>query len=182
MCYCIYSVLPVMPQMKRVEIIRKDISPLWIKIIGVLVVFAIIYKIVTLTFLEVNPIVYVVSIAVAIAIWTGKEIVIVDLLSGQLGEGFKIAGFTYLNWTKFSGLEKIYINSTSSSETFRHLTRTIDIKHGQFKAYLKTLEGSKICIGISTDKDKMIKQLQKFNAELNTTIFDNTSGQSITVE
>jgi hypothetical protein len=85
--------------MKQIEIIRKDIAPLWIKIISVIIVLATIYKVVTLTFLDVNPIVYIITNSIAIAIWTGKDIVVIDAEKNRIGEGFKVMGFNRLDWT-----------------------------------------------------------------------------------
>ena len=168
--------------MKQIEIIRKDLSPLWIKIIGSLIVLATIYKVVTLTFFEVNPIVYFITNTIAAGVWTGKDIVVVDLEKNRIGEGFKIMGIIWIDWTSSSGIEKIFINSTSATETFRHLTRTIDINHHAYKSFLKTNEGEKICVGISTDKEKLIGQLRPYNVNLKTEIFDNTSGVSVEVK
>ena len=167
--------------MKQIEIIKRDLAPVFLKIIGVIIVLATIYKIVTMTFFEVSPIVYIITNAIALAIWTGKEIVIIDPEKKKIGAGFKIVGFIYLSWTHYSGVEKIFINTTNETETFRHLTRTIDINHRGYKAFLKTNEGEKICVGISTDKDKLIKQLKLYNISLGTEIFDNTSGVAIEV-
>src|SRR5688572_10740048 len=171
------SVVP----MKQTEIVRKDLSPLWIKIISVIIVLATIYKVVTLTFLDVNPIVYIITNAIAIAIWTGKDIVVIDAGKNRIGEGFRIMGFSHLDWISYSGVEKIFINTTNETETFRHLTRTIDINHRGYKAFLKTNEGEKICVGISSDKDKLIKQLKQYNRSIGAEIFDNTSGVAIEV-
>jgi len=168
--------------MKQIEIIKKDLAPAWIKIVGVLFVLATIYKIVTMTFFNVGLLVYATTNALAVVIWTGKQIVVIDLEKNRIGEGIKILGLKYLDWVKYSGVEKIFINSTSETETFRHLTRTIDINHHSYKAFLKTNEGEKVCVGISTDKEKLIKQLKQYNSSLRTEIFDNTSGVAIEIE
>lgn len=167
--------------MRRIEIIRKDLAPAWIKIIGVLIVIATIYKIVTHTFFGVSPLVYIISNLIAVAAWTAKDIVIIDGEKREVGEGFKVLGFGHFDWTKYSGIEKIFINRTNSAQTFRHLTRTIDIHHTDYKAFLKTYEGDKICVGISKDKDQLIKRMKEYNTDLKTTIFDSTSGVAIEV-
>ena len=168
--------------MKKIEIIRKDLAPLWIKIVGVLIVLATVYKIVTNTFFDVNPLVYLIMNTIAIASWTAKEVVIIDVKNGEIGEGIKILGFGRFDWVKFSGIEKIFINRTNSAETFRHLMNTIDVHHVNYKAFLKTNEGEKICVGISGDKDELIQRLKRYNVELKTTIFDSSSGFSIEVD
>ena len=167
--------------MNKLEIKIKDLSPLWVKVISVVIFMATAYKIITLTFFDVSPVVYLVLNGIAVAIWTGKELVIIDYENSVVGEGFRLLGITYLDKTKFSGLEKIYINSVRSSETFRHLTRSIDIHHHNYKAFLKTVEGEKICVGIDTDKDELIIRLKKYNEVLNVDIFDNTQVEPIIV-
>jgi hypothetical protein len=89
-------------------------------------------------------------------------------------EGFKILGLKYLDKTKYSGLEKIYINRVDTSETFRHLTRSIDIQHENYKAFLKTQDGNKYWIGVNSDKDKLINRLKSHNKILMTNIYDNS--------
>jgi len=167
--------------MKQIEIIKKDLSPVWIKLIGVIIVLATIYKIATMTFLDVSPIVYIITNAIAVGAWTGKEIVVIDTAKNRIGEGFKIMGFIRLDWINYSGVERIFINSTSATETFRHLTRTIDINHHSYKAFLKTNEGEKVCVGVSSEKEKLIKQLKQYNISLRTEIFDNTSGVAVEI-
>ena len=168
--------------MKKIEIIRKDLTPLWIKIVGGLIVLATLYKIVTNTFFDVGPHIYLIMNLFAVATWTAKDVVIIDEANGEIGEGIKILGFGKFEWVKYSGIEKIFINRANSAQTFRHLAGTIDIHHVNYKAFLKTNEGEKICVGISADKDELIQRLKRYNAELNTTIFDSTSGLSIEVE
>lgn len=160
--------------MRRVEIIVRDLSPPWIKIIGILIFLATAFKIVTMTFFDVNPFVYLISLGIAIAIWTGKEVVLIDYDNGKIAEGFRILGLTRLDWVKFSGIEKIYINSVQSSETFYHLTRTLNIRHQAYKAFLKTSEGNKICIGIHANKGRLMQKIHLHNETIGAEIFDNT--------
>lgn len=167
--------------MKRIEIIRKDLAPAWIKIIGVLLVAATFYKIVMGGFFDVSPLVYIISNVIAVAAWTAKDVVVIDVENCEIGEGFRLLGFGYYDWTKYSGIEKIFINRTNSAQTFRQLTRTIDIHHTDYKAFLKTYEGEKICVGIDPDKDELIKRLKEYNVKLKTTIFDSTSGVAVEV-
>lgn len=160
--------------MNKIEIVKKDLSPLWIKIVGVLIFLATAYKMVTMTFFQVNPLVYIILNLMAVAIWTGKEIVTIDTRNGEIGNGFRMMGLSYLDKTKFSGIEKVFIKKVRTLETFRHMATTTDIRHEHYKAFLKTNEGKKICIGIHTDKDKLINRLKEYNKDLKTTIFDNT--------
>ena len=161
--------------MEKLEIIRKDISPLWVKIISVLIFMATLYKIVTLTFFDVSPLIYIILNTIAIGIWTAKEIVSIDFDKRLIGEGIRVFGLTYVTKNKFSGFEKVFVNKIKLTETFRPMTRTIDIHHEAYKAFLKTNEGHKFCIGDNTDKDDLIKKLKKYNEKLNTELFDNTS-------
>lgn len=182
MRYCVYSDATSNATMERIEIIKKDISPLWIKIVGATIFLATIYKIVSFTFFDVGPLVYLIMNLIALGIWTGKEIVIVDFAKQEIGEGFRILGLTHLDKTRFSGLEKIFINRVHTGEIFRHLTRTMDIHHENFKAFLKTTGGDKICIGMHRDKEVLIRRLRQYNARLRTTILDTTSTQPMIVE
>jgi len=167
--------------MNKLEIKIKDLSPLWVKVISVIIFLATAYKIVTLTFFDVSPVVYLVMNGIAITIWTGKELVIIDYENSVVGEGFRILGITHLDKTKFSGLEKIYINSVRSAQTFQHITGSINIHHKHYKAFLKTFEGEKICVGIDSDKDELITRLKKYNEVLKIDIFDTTSAEPVIV-
>lgn len=160
--------------MKKLVIIKKDLSPIWVKIIGVLIFLATIYKIVSLTFFDVGLHVYFILNLIAVIIWTGKKIVVIDMERQEIGEGFRIFGIAYLDKYKFSALEKIFINRVNATQTFVHLTRSMDIHHVLYKAFLKTVEGEKICIAEYTNKDKLIAGLNKYNSVLKTDIFDNS--------
>jgi hypothetical protein len=167
--------------MEKLEIVRKDVSPLSLKIVSILIFTATAYKVITLTFFDINPFIYIVLNAIAVGIWTAKEIIIIDFGKRLIGEGIRVFGMTYVTNNKFSGFEKVFINKIKLTETFRPLTRTIDIHHEAYKAFLKTHEGHKFCIGDSTDKDDLIKKLKKYNEKLNTEIFDNTFYEPIKV-
>lgn len=156
------------------EIKVKDLAPLELKVFSVLVILAVNYKILTFTFDDVSPITYIICIAIAVGTWTIKSVVVVDQEKRIVGEGFKIAGLRYLSKYKFSEIEKVFVNSVSSGTTFRHLTRTMEIHHHTYKAYLKTVEGDKFCIAINADKDKLMGALQKYNQYIKTSIVDNT--------
>jgi hypothetical protein len=168
--------------MKKIEIHKKDLSPLWIKIIGALVVLATLYKIVTLTFFEVNILIYILFNALAIVSLVGKEVVVIDFQKKEIGEGYKVFELRYLTKTRFSGIEKIFINRVHLAETFWHMGGTMDIRHVRYKAFLKTTERDKICIGISADKEALIENLKSHNRNLRTTIIDNTFAEPVTVE
>ena len=163
--------------MNQMEIIRKELSPLWLKVIASIIFLATAYKMVTLTFFNVHPLVYIILNAIAMAIWTGKDLVVIDFDKGTIGDGFRILGITYLDKSNFTGIEKIFINRINMVETFRPLTRSVDIHHVNYKAFLKTFEGEKICVGISIDKDKLIEKLRDYNKVLKVNIFDTTQPQ-----
>lgn len=160
--------------MKRVLTIKKDVSPAWVKIIGLLIFSATLYKVVSLTFLDVGLHIYFISNLIAIVIWVTKKVIVVNMDTQEIGEGFGIFGINYLDKYKFAGLEKIFINRVNTVQTFTQLTRTTDIHHKYYKAFLKTVEGEKICIDEHTNKDKLIARLKAYNIVLETVIFDNS--------
>ncbi len=168
--------------MRQLEIVRKDLAPGQLKIFGVLIVLATNYKLLTFTFHEVNPAIFIVGNLVAFAIWSAKDIMVIDFDKNVIGEGFKIFGLRYTDKTKFSTIEKIYINSVNTGETFRQLTRTMSIHHEGFKAFLKTIEGDKFWIAMNTDKDKLIRRLKKYNTTIMTEIYDNTEREQTRVD
>ncbi|WP_160143966.1 hypothetical protein [Chryseolinea soli] len=165
--------------MKKVVTLKKDLSPIWVKIIGLLIFLATLYKVVSLTFFDVGLQVYIISNLIAVVIWVGRKIVVVDMDRQEIREGFWIFGNVYLDKYKFSGLEKIFINRVNDVQTFRQLTRSIDIHHKYYKAFLKTVEGEKICLDEDADKDKLIARLKAYNIVLETVIFDNSSTEPI---
>jgi hypothetical protein len=165
--------------MKTAVTIKKDISPIWVKVIGSMIFLATIYKIVSLTFLDVSLHTYLIMNLIATAIWTGKKIVVIDINKMEIGEGFGFFGIVHLDKYKFSGLEKIFINRVNTAETFTHLARTIDIHHDNYKAFLKTVDGEKICIREHTDKEILIAELMSYNVVLKTAIFDTSLAEPI---
>jgi hypothetical protein len=165
--------------MKKVLVIKKELSPTWLKIVGVLIFLATLYKIVSLTFFTVGLHVYLIMNLIAVMIWVGKKIIVVDMNKQEIREGIRIFGNIYFDKYKFPGLEKIFINRVNSVQTFRQLTRTVDIHHQQYKAFLKTTDGEKICIGEDADKDKLIAELRAHNSVLKTFIFDNSLAEPI---
>jgi len=160
--------------MGEFEIVRKDMAPLQLKFLGVLIVLATNYKILTWTFFDVNPLVFVFGNLFAIGIFTAKDILLIDFDRNQIGEGFKILGFRHTDRTTFSSIEKIFINKVKTGETFRQLTRTMTIHHDNYKAFLKTSEGNKYWISVNSNKDKLISKLKMINTNLNTEIYDYT--------
>ena len=160
--------------MRSVLVIKKDLSPTWVKIIGVMIFLATLYKIISLTFFTVGLHVYLIMNLLAVVIWVVKKFLVVDMDNREIREGFWILGNIYLDKYKFTGLEKIFINRVNSVQAFRQLTRTIDIHHQHYKAFLKTADGEKICIGEDADKDKLIAEVKAYNTVLKTVIFDNS--------
>jgi hypothetical protein len=158
--------------MGQFEIVRKDIAPLQFKFFGILVVLATNYKVFTWTFWDINPLIFVFGNLFAFAIWSAKDILVIDFDNGQIREGFKILGLSHTDKTKFSGFEKIFINKINTSQTFRQLTRTMTIRDENYKAFLKTHEGDKYWVGINDDKDKLIANLRILNENLKTEIYD----------
>ena len=168
--------------MGQFEIVRKDIAPMQFKFLGILIVLATNYKILTWTFFEINPLVFIFSNLFAVAIWSAKDILLIDFDSNEVKEGFKIFGLSHTDKTKFSGLEKIYINKISTGETFRQLTRTMTIHHQSYKAFLKTSEGEKYWISVDSDKDKLIDKLKAINKNLKTEIYDYTTREQTRID
>lgn len=168
--------------MRNFEIVRKDIAPLQFKVFGVLVVLATNYKILTWTFYDINPLVFILGNLFAFVIWTAKDIIVIDFENNQIKEGFKVLGLSHTDKTKFSGFEKIFINKVNSNETFRQMTRTMTIQHENYKAFLKTHEGDKYWIGIDGDKDKLIIKLRAINENLKTEIFDYSVPEQLRID
>jgi len=160
--------------MGELEIVRKDMAPLQLKFFGVLIVLATNYKMLTWTFFDVNPLVFVFGNLFAVCIFTAKDILLINFDHGQIGEGFKILGFRYTDKTTFTGIEKIFINKVKTGETFRQMTRTMTIHHDNYKAFLKTSEGDKYWISVHSNKDKLIHKLKIISTDLNTEIYDYT--------
>lgn len=154
---------------------------LWLKIISVMIFSATLYSIVTLSILEINPLVLIICNTLAVAIWTAKEVVIIDFDKRVIGEGFRILGMTYLDKLNFSGIEKIFINRISAKATLVHVTGSRDYHTVFYKAFLKTNEGDKVVVGVSADKEKLIRRLLEYNRVINTTIFDTTSAEPVIV-
>lgn len=164
--------------MNLLEIVRQDVAHLGLKVVSILIFLATAFKLVTLTFFDVGLFVYMILNTLAIGIWIAKEVVIIDLQNGVIKDGYKILVFISGETTRFSGLEKIFINKIKMTETFRHLATTTDIHHVRYKAFLKTDEGDKICIGIDTDKDRLADKLREFNKVLKTVVFDTTGPEA----
>ncbi len=165
--------------MTRLEIVRKPLSPVWLKIIASLILLATIYKIISLTFFDVSLVTYLILNLIALIIWTGQEIVVIDFDGHKIKDGFRILGLTYLETTVFNGCERIFINKVKTAETVRHLATTIDVHHERYKAFLKTTDGDKICIGVSRNKEELITKIKLYNSHLRTMIIDNTAFESV---
>ncbi|HTE33830.1 MAG TPA: hypothetical protein VK666_25790, partial [Chryseolinea sp.] len=107
--------------MRRFEIIRKDIAPMQFKFLAVLIILATNYKVLTWTFLDTNPLVFIFGNLLALIILTAKDILVVDFDNSQIKEGFKVLGLRHTDKTEFSGLEKIFINKINTSQEFRQI-------------------------------------------------------------
>ncbi len=160
---------------RTLKITVKSLAPLEFKVFSVLVILATNYKILTGTFNEVSPWTFAICNFIAIAVWTAKQVVVIDFQERTIGEGSTILGMNFLSKNSYSGFEKIFINSVATGETFRHLTRNIRIHHNGFKAFLKTNEGDKYCIAVESDKERLIKKTLQYNLAIMTQIVDNTT-------
>lgn len=161
--------------MKKLEIRIGDLAHPTLKIICVLVFIFAVYKLITLS------IAGIVLSVIAVAIWTAKEIVVVDFDKGIIGEGYWILGVTSLEKTEFSEIEKVFINRIKATSRLNHLAGSTDYTHYIYKAFLKTIEGEKIEIAVGADKEKMIKKLKGYNKTLKTVIIDTTLQEPVIV-
>ncbi|MEO8472530.1 MAG: hypothetical protein ABI477_10055 [Chryseolinea sp.] len=161
--------------LRPIEINVRHLSPLWLKFIGLLIFLPANYKLITFSFSEINPFLLIVLNVIAFSIWTGREIVILDFDNRQIKEGYKILGLVVNADTyKFTGIEKMYVNRILTAQTVYQLSTSSTIHDQIYKAFLKTDEGDKFCIGQMRDKDKLIKALKRYNQTIKSTIIDNT--------
>lgn len=158
---------------------RKDLAPLQFKIFALLSGIAINYKILTFTFYEVDWIVFFMGAFAALAIWTSHNVIVIDREKQYLGEGFVILGIRYIAKTPYTAIEKIFVNKIKLRETFRPSTRTIEIHHEVYKAFLKTTDGNKFWIAEDTDKRELFKRLQELNRSLQTQLIDSTEFEAV---
>ena len=157
----------------RIEIIRQDVFGPWLKVVSFFIWIFTFMKIITGKFFELSIGTYIVINGLTILFWTTFEYVTIDM-ERKFGEGYKVAGIKSVTKYRFDSLEKIFINHISTSKTFRQLTRTMTIRDGFYKAFLKTNRGDKIFIDIDRDKDDLLNRLRDYNTVLNTVIVDNT--------
>lgn len=166
----------------NIEIVTKDISPLWLKFIAVLIFVATNIKFVTLTFNEVNPLVFIIFNLIAFSIWTGREVVIIDLKNKMIKEGYKVLGILRTDKYQYTGIEKIFVNRVLTSQSFYRLATETRVHDEVYKAFLKTDDGEKFCIGEKRDKDELIKLLKGYNRSIKTIIIDNTTREPEIIE
>jgi hypothetical protein len=159
---------------KQLKIKVKDLAALEFKVFSVLVILATNYKIVTLTYHEVSPWTFGICNILAIAVWTAREIVIIDFETQTIKEGFTVLWINFVSKSRYSGFEKIFINSVATSGVFRHIAGEKTIRDKGYKAFLKTYEGEKFCIAVQRDKDTLMEKLGEYNRLIGTEVVDNT--------
>jgi hypothetical protein len=112
----------------------------------------------------------------ALTFWITYEIVHIDFAKRQIGEGFKIFGMTRLVWKKYTGIEKIFINSINTvGHDYSRFPWTITVRDKFYKAFLKTADGDKIFLLAGHNKDKLLTKLKTYNQTINTEIIDNSN-------
>ena len=161
--------------MNKIVIRTGDLAHPTLKIICILIFLFSVYKLINLSVLGL------VLSVVAVGLWTAREIVVVDFHKKIIGEGHWILGLSSLEKTRFSELEKIFINRVKSTTRMNHLIGSADITDYVYKAFLKTAEGEKFEIATGSDKDKVIRKLKEYNKVLKTVIIDSTLPEPVVV-
>lgn len=83
--------------------------------------------------------IYILFNLLAVSFWIAKEIVLIDIHKKRIGEGIKVLGLRRMNWIKYSGIEKIYINSVKTvGEDIYSLPNKVTIRDRIYKAFIKT--------------------------------------------
>ena len=114
-------------------------------------------------------------------------IVAVLVLSGYEGTEIDVAAKTYREYTSFffmktgsmlnySGIEKIFINTTKTKERFytAHTTKSSIYENVEFNGILKFEDGTKVHLLQKRKKAELMKALSKISAELKIPVEDNT--------
>lgn len=117
--------------------------------------------------------IYILFNLLAVSFWIAKEIVHIDAPGRRIGEGVKILGVRRMNWVKYSGIEKIYINSVKTvGEDIYSLPIKVTVRDRVYKAFIKTTNGDKLLLMVDNDKVLLLKKLNRINGELKTQIID----------
>lgn len=117
--------------------------------------------------------IYILFNLLAVSFWIAKEIVHIDIPGRRIGEGVKILGVRRMNWVKYSGIEKIYINSVKTvGEEIYSLPIKVTVRDRVYKAFIKTTNGDKLLLMVDNDKALLLKKLNEINRELKTQIID----------
>ena len=97
----------------------------------------------------------------------------IDISEKRIGEGVKIFGLKRISWTRYSEIEKIYINSVNTvGEDIYSLPNKVTVRDTIFKAFIKTTNGDKIFLMAGSDKDLLLKKLNELNIKIKTIIID----------
>jgi hypothetical protein len=150
--------------MAKANIIVQDVANFWTKMLCVVVIIFIIIQFLSASFLD-HPIIYTLFAVLSVATITAKEFVTIDFTKGVIAEGYWILGAKSVDIAHFSAIEKIYINRVRCS-TRRDTYSQVDTEYstwGVYKAFLKTVEGDKIVIGIGSNKKELIKREDTYN-------------------
>jgi len=117
--------------------------------------------------------IYILFNLLAVSFWIAKEIVLIDITEKRIGEGINVLGLRRMNWIKYSGIEKIYINSVKTvGEDIYSLPNKVTIRDRVYKAFIKTTNGDKLLLIVDNDKESLFKRLNELNAKLKTQIID----------
>ncbi|MEQ6120563.1 hypothetical protein [Reichenbachiella sp. MALMAid0571] len=114
-------------------------------------------------------------------------LVAASILTGQSGIDFDSELQTYReyksflfvksgNKKKYSGVEKIFINSQTTSQRMytMHTSHSSNFKNREFNAYLKFDNGNKIYLNTNKDKIVLMDNLRKLAGFLKTDVVDTT--------
>ena len=111
-----------------------------------------------------------------------NEIVVVDFDKRIISEGMSYFGLQNLqHHYRFSGFEKIFINTTAKQKLLNTRVAANMMHTTLYKAFVKTLEGDKICIGVDMRKERLIKKISNVRAIFYVPVFDNTEGVPVEI-
>lgn len=110
----------------------------------------------------------------AVAIFTGRTGTIINLNEKTFTEYTSFLFYKNGTAEKFNGIERIFINSGTESETFytAHTMQSSSFMHEVYNAYLKFDNGKKIFLTSRKNKAKLLKMLQPVTYALQTQLVD----------
>jgi len=138
--------------------------------------FAVLLFIFTVLLLFLHPLYSPIPLIPALIVFTGDYGLEINSVKKEYRTFNSILFFKSGSWVSFDAIEKIFVNSSySSQKVYTRVTEGPVIQQKSYNAYIKFKDGEKVFLTARKAKNSVIKKLSRLSEQLGLEITDHTN-------